>query len=74
MAEFEPPGLAKIFFSDIQSVTLTIHLHIEKQEELGKGKGKGCQVFATAQGAFTEISGKEVLSLKLWLKDSKNRS
>ena len=64
--------MAKIFFSDIQSVTLTIHLHIEKQEELGKGKG--CQVFATAQGAFTEIFGKEVLSLKLWLKDSKNRS
>ena len=24
-AEFEPPGLAKIFFSDIQSVTLNYH-------------------------------------------------
>ena len=24
-AEFEPPGLAKIFFSDIQSVTLSYH-------------------------------------------------
>ena len=25
MAEFEPPGLAKIFSSDIQSVTLNYH-------------------------------------------------
>ena len=24
-AEFEPPGLAKIFFSDIQSITLNYH-------------------------------------------------
>ena len=25
VAEFEPPGLAKIFFSDIQSITLNYH-------------------------------------------------
>ena len=35
-AEFEPPGLAKIFFSDKQSVTLNYHTprHIQNENTL----------------------------------------
>ena len=37
MAEFEPPGLAKIFFSDIQSLTLNYHTPRHIYNDPGNG-------------------------------------
>ena len=52
-AEFEPPGLPKIFFSDIQSVTLNYHTPRLKQNNMNyiyisrppvKGKEDGVEL------------------------------